>query len=164
MIYATVADMVVRFTELEMIQLTDLVNIPPSTVDEASVEVKLADAAAVIDGYVGQVYKLPLRGCMLPPVQPGDAPNFAPPPVLTRLTCDIARYFLYSDLAPEHEVAIRYKSALKELDSMVNGKTLLSCPYGGSAGELVGSDAVQGEGVTFWAPPRRISDYMPGWP
>ena len=31
--YATAADMVTRFGELELVQLTDLENIPPSIID-----------------------------------------------------------------------------------------------------------------------------------
>ncbi len=50
MIYATVADLVARFGELELVQLTDLVNIPPSVIDTARVETKVDDACAFTDG------------------------------------------------------------------------------------------------------------------
>lgn len=155
MIYATPADMVARFTLLEMVQLTDSENIPPSVVDEDRVSIKLQDATAFVDGYVGQVYRLPLRGCL----QPGPgAPVYVAPPVLARITCDLARYYLHDDLAPENEVYRRYKSAVKELEAISKGDMLLSCPWGGSAGDLVGADAVQGEEVAYCFSPRQITD------
>ncbi|VFR54783.1 Mu-like prophage protein GP36 [plant metagenome] len=152
--YATVADMVARFGELELVQLTDLINIPPSTVDAARVETKLGDAAAFIDGYVGQVYRLPLAGCAKPPATPDGIVQYVAPPVLTRLTCDLARYYLYDDLAPEHEVYRRYKAALGELEAIAGGRAQLACPWGGSPGELIGSDAQSGSAETY-------SDFAP---
>lgn len=142
--YATVADMVARFGERELIQLTDTTNIPPSAIDTPRVETKLADAVAFVDGYVGQVYRLPLAGCAQPVTAPGADPVYVAPPVLTRLTCDLARYYLHDDLAPEHEVYRRYKAALGELDAIAKGATQLACPWGGSPGELVGTDAQSG--------------------
>ena len=47
--YATVDDMAARFTERELIELTDTENIPPSTVDTPRVLVKLGDAQAFVD-------------------------------------------------------------------------------------------------------------------
>lgn len=142
--YATVNDMIARVTERELIELTDLENIPPSTVDTARVEVKIGDAQAFVDGYVGQVYRLPLRGCAKPPAVPGGPIEYAAPPVLTRLVCDVARYYLHDDLAPENEVYRRYKAAVKELEAIATGAAMLSCPWGGSPGELVSSDAQSG--------------------
>lgn len=157
--YATVADMSARFTERELIELTDTVNIPPSTVDTPRVEVKLGDAQAFVDGYVGQVYRLPLRGCVKPPAVPGGPTEYAAPPVLTRLTCDVARYYLHDDLAPEAEVYRRFKAAVKELEAIATGAAMLSCPWGGSPGELVSSDAQSGgDEVRSSFTPRSITD------
>ncbi|WP_343590122.1 DUF1320 domain-containing protein [Paracidovorax wautersii] len=158
MSYATVADMVARFGQLELVQLTDLVNIPPSTIDTARVETKLADASAYIDGYVGQVYRLPLRGCAKPATVPGQPPTYVAPPVLVRLACDVARYYLHDDLAPENEVYRRYKAATKELDAIATGAALLGCPWGGSAGDLVAADAQQGAEVDYCFSPRTVRD------
>jgi phage gp36-like protein len=164
MIYATVADMIDRFGKLEMIQLTDADNIPPAVVDEARVQVKLADAAAFVDGYIGQVYRLPLRGCAKPATAPGAAPEYVAPPVLTRITCDVARYYLHDDLAPENEVYRRYTAAVKELQTIVAGQAFLSCPWGGSPGELVASDALQATDTRYgfsprWATDANLKDY-----
>lgn len=158
MLYATLQDMIARFTQQELVELTDTVNIPPSTVDEARVAVKLGDAQAFVDGYVGQVYRLPLVGCAKPATLPGGEPEYVAPPVLMRLTCDLARYYLHDDLAPENEVYRRYKAALKELDAIANGTAMLSCPWGGSPGELVASDAQQGNEVSYSFSPRQITD------
>ncbi|WP_234082427.1 gp436 family protein [Azonexus sp. R2A61] len=143
--YATVDDMVKRFGELELIQLTDDENIPPSVIDIPFVEVKLADAQSFVDGYVGQVYRLPLTGCVK--FVAGGAQEYVPPPVLTRLTCDLARYYLYDDLAPEAEVYRRYQAAVKELDAIANGKAQLACPWGGSPGQPLTADAQSGDEV-----------------
>lgn len=158
LVYATVAHMIARFGELELVQLTDLENVPPSVVDEAKVTLKLADAAAYVDGYVGQVYRMPLRGCQKPATVPGGEAEYVAPPVLTRLTCDVARYYLHTDLAPENEVYRRFKAATKELDAIAAGSMLLACPWGGSAGELVASDRQQGDLVEHCFSPRKVTD------
>lgn len=157
--YATVDDLIARFTERELIELTDTQNIPPSTVDTARVQVKIGDAQAFVDGYVGQVYRLPLLGCAKPPVAPGGPTERVAPPVLTRLVCDVARYYLHDDLAPENEVYRRYKAAVKELDAIATGAAMLSCPWGGSPGELVSTDAQSGgDEVRSSFTPRSITD------
>lgn len=157
--YATVADLLARFGELELVNLTDLTNIPPSVIDAARVEVKIDDAIAFVDGYVGQVYRLPLVGCAKPVTVPGGAAEYVAPPVLTRITCDLARYYLHPDLAPEHEVYRRFLDARKELEAIAQGKTMLSCPWGGSPGQLIASDAQSG-GNEVWSSfsPRQVTD------
>ncbi|MCK9987645.1 MAG: hypothetical protein AzoDbin1_04117 [Azoarcus sp.] len=159
MIYATVADMIARYGERELVQLTDVTNIPPSTIDTPRVETKLTDAAAFVDGYVGQVYRLPLAGCAQPVTVPGTDPVYVAPPVLTRLTCDLARYYLYDDLAPENEVYRRYKAAVRELEAIATGAAQLACPWGGSPGELIGADAQSGGNeVSYSFSERQITD------
>lgn len=157
MSYATVADMVARFGALELIQLTDADSIPPSTIDEARVALKLDDASTFADGYIGQVYRLPLRGCRKPAMS-GQPVEYAMPPVLVRLVCDIARFYLYDDLAPENEVHRRYKLAVAELDAIAAGKVQIACPWGGSPGELVAADAQQGLDVWHDFAPRAVRD------
>lgn len=157
--YATQADLVARFGSHELAQLTDTTNIPPSTIDADRVAVKLADAQAFVDGYIGQVYRLPLAGCLRPASVTGTVDEFFPPPVLTRLTCDLARYYLYDDLAPENEVYRRYKNAVRELEAIAAGGAQLACPWGGSPGELLGSDAQSGGDETRYCfSPRQITD------
>lgn len=157
MSYAAVADMIARYGLDELIELTDLDNIPPTTINAARIELKLSDAAAFIDGYVGQVYRLPLRGCRKPATAPGAAAEYVHPPVLVRLACDIARFYLYDDLAPEHEVYRRYQSAVKELDNIASGRAQLACPWGGSPGALIAADAQTGLEVQSCFAPRSIT-------
>ena len=76
MAYATVEDMVARFSELEVIQLTD--RNQDGLIDEDVAAVALADATAEIDAYLGR-FKRPFTDV---------------PPILKRLCCDIARYRL----------------------------------------------------------------------
>lgn len=152
--YATPADLVARFGESELVNLTDTENIPPSVIDTARVEVKLTDAQSFVDGYVGQVYRLPLSGCVKTGV--GGVTEYVPPPVLTRLTCDLARYYLYDDLAPENEVYRRYQAAVKELEAIATGKAQLACPWGGSPGQGLTADAQTGD------EPRTYSSFRRG--
>lgn len=158
MIYATVAAMIARFGERELVQLTDRDNIPPIVVNADLVETKIADASAFVDGYVGQVYQLPLAGCAKPDGAGGV--EYVPPPVLERITCDLARYYLHDDLAPENEVYRRYKAAVRELEAVAAGEALLACPWGGSPGVPLVADAQSGAaGETYHDfAPRRITD------
>lgn len=159
MAYATLNDLVARYGERELIQLTDLVNMPPSAIDADRVQIALDDASAVVDSYVGQVYALPLQGCAKPVTVPGADPEYMAPPQLVRITCDLARFNLYDDLAPESEVASRQKAALKELDSLAQGKTVLSCPWGGQPGTpLVSNAQTGGEDVAYSFSCRSITD------
>ena len=156
MSYATVSDMILRFGETELIQLTDPQN--NAVVDVSLVDVKLADAKAVIDGWIGSVFRLPLRGCLKPAAVPGDPATYEPPPQLVRLACDIARFYLFTEVAPENVVYLRHKAALAELQAIASGAAVLACPWGGSPGDLVGADAQQGAEVFHSFSPRQITD------
>ena len=157
--YATLADMVTRFGQTELAQLTDTVNLPPSSIDTTRVQIAINDAQMEIDSAVGRIYRLPLSGCIRPPVPPGTEPTAVAPPQLTRLACDIARFFLYDDLAPENEVVRRYKQAKATLEDIANGDLQLACPWGGSPGELIGTDAQSGSAEVYDCfSPRQITD------
>jgi phage gp36-like protein len=155
--YATVQDMVDRFGERELVQLTDSDLL---AVQAAPAERALADAQALADGFVGRVYRLPLAGCTkpAPTEQNPAATQLVPPPQLTRIVCDVARYYLYDDLAPEHEVYLRYKAAERELQAIGDGKAVLACPWGGTPGTLVAGDAPGDGEVRYEFSPRRITD------
>lgn len=148
MIYATVQDMVDRFGEPELIQLTDAAN--QAAVQAARVQLKLDDAQALADGYLGRVFALPLTGCAKP-VGVGQV-ELVPPPQLTRIVCDVARYYLYDDLAPESEVYRRFKNASAELAAIAEGKAVLSCPWGGAPGLPAGSGPAAGDTHYAFAP------------
>lgn len=148
MIYATVQDMIARFGEPEMIQLTDPDD--QAAVQPARIQLKLDDARALADGYLGRVYALPLTGCAKP-VGVG-AVEHVPPPQLTRIVCDVARYYLYDDLAPESEIYRRFKQATAELLAIAEGRTALVCPWGGEPGQPADSAVAGGETWHDFAP------------
>ena len=155
--YATQQDLIDRFGERELIQLTDP---DGAAIAETRVERALLDAHALADGKLSRVYAVPLDGCRKPAPQPGNVHAYeqVPPPQLVRIVCDVARYYLYDDLAPEHEVYLRYKAAERELGQIAEGKTVLSCPWGGVPGQLVAGDAPGDAEVHFSFSPRQITD------
>lgn len=105
--YATLTDLVDRFGELELTQLTDAAT--PGLIDEAVVARAITDAEALVDGHLGGRYTLPLATV---------------PPVLTGAVCDIARARLYKDALPE-VVEKRYTDALAYLRLLGQGKITL---------------------------------------
>jgi phage gp36-like protein len=105
--YATQQDMIDRFEEAELIQLTDHEN--TGTVNVVVLGQALADADALIDGYLASRYTLPLA---------------IVPKTIVRMACEIARYFLYDNLAPD-EVRRRYEDAEKFLAALAKGSITL---------------------------------------
>ena len=104
--YCTREDMITRFGEEELIQLTDRDGTAGAVVDAVLNQV-IDDAGATIDGYLGGRYSLPLA---------------AVPRVLTRTACDLARYYLFDNqLDEEHQAAKRHDEALKYLEKVGRG-------------------------------------------
>lgn len=103
MTYATQQDLVDRFGESELIQLTD--RSESGVVDAAVVTRALADADAEINGYLTARYTLPLATV---------------PEVLVRVASDIARYYLFGDAMIE-TVKDRYENAIKLLKGVSSG-------------------------------------------
>ena len=111
MIYATSDDMIARYPNRDLVQLT---NEDPTqtTVNTAPIDQAIEDASAEIDGYLESRFALPLTD---------------PPAVLNRLTCDIAMYRLQS-LRPLHDMADarkRYDDALNLLLRVARGEVTL---------------------------------------
>ena len=108
MAYASVADMVARFGDLEVIELTDRSH--SGQIDEAVAKIALEDATAEIDAYLGRFRR----------------PFYDVPPILKRLCCDIARYRLLGADAQETEPARnRYRDAIRLLEQVRDGKMTL---------------------------------------
>ncbi len=122
--YATQQDMVDRFEESELISLTDSAN--TGTINAVVLGKALADADAEIEGYLVGRYQLPLASV---------------PPVLTRIACDVARYYLYDDHAPEH-VRTRYEDARKLLEGIASGRVQLGLPASAGAAPVAGAPEV----------------------
>lgn len=120
--YASVADLVARFTEEQLVQLSDRSG--AGVVDDAVVEQAIADASAVVDGYLAGRYadQLPLS-----PV----------PSVVVSYVCDLARANLYTDAMPD-EVDKRAARATRFFELVGQGKLNL-----GASPEPASSDTVE---------------------
>lgn len=107
MSYAVLTDMEQRFGTAELIQQTDLTG--GGVIDAATVSRAIDDATALIDGYLAARYSLPLS---------------VTPPLLVTLCCDLARYALYVDAAPEI-VEKRRDQAVATLRDIAAGRVQL---------------------------------------
>lgn len=103
MTYATQQDLLNRFTQQELIELTDNANI--GQIDTAVLGVALADADAEINSYLVGKYSLPLTQVS---------------PELVRMACDITRYRLWDARASE-AVKTRYADAISKLRDISKG-------------------------------------------
>lgn len=133
MTYAAQADMVERFGEAEIAQRTNRVD--GSTIDQAVLARALGDADAEINSYLAARYQLPLA---------------ATPTVLVRLACDMARYQLFSDGAPD-VIRQRYQDAVSLLKRMASGEVQLD-------GVAALQPAHGGQAVVSRSPARVFSD------
>ncbi|QMT39994.1 gp436 family protein [Neisseria shayeganii] len=109
MSYATVQDMVTRFGEGVMVQLTDLVR--SGRIDHAAAQTALDDATAEIDGYLNRYTR----------------PFAEVPRILTVYCCDIARYRLATGMRQlTNDVQSRYEAATGYLKMVAKGQAGLS--------------------------------------
>jgi phage gp36-like protein len=106
-LYASISDLVARYGQLEIVQLTDRGY--TGQVGAPECLRALADASLEADGFLGVRYSLPL------PVTP---------PLVAFCCCEIARYRLYEDAAPQ-EVRQRYIDATTTLSRIAAGKVTL---------------------------------------
>lgn len=102
--YASVADLVERFGETEIIQLTDLEH--TGAIDTAVAERALEDASVEIDGFLAARYRLPVT----------DTPR-----LLSLLCTDIARYRLQQPVATD-QARQRYEDAVARLKGISRGE------------------------------------------
>ena len=127
-VYCGLPDLIDRYGEAELSQLSDRVGI--GMVDQAVVELAIADADGEIDGYVAAAgYPLPLA-----PV----------PGILTAYACDMARYRLMADQATD-QVRRRYEDAIKFLKALAAGQVRLDARLPDPAAG--GAEYVQGAPV-----------------
>jgi phage gp36-like protein len=103
--YATLTDLVTRFGETELAQLTDRSH-TGAAIDAEVVQRALMDADAEIDARLQARYRLPLASV---------------PRLLTNIACDIARYRLSDDRATD-QVTRRFEDAVKLLDKIGRGE------------------------------------------
>lgn len=120
MSYASKADLVARFGEQELIQLTDRAN--ADQIDDAVVDSALADADELINSYLTQRYPLPLPSV---------------PAILVSRASDIARFRLY-DEAPTPEVRKRYEEAVSWLKDVAASRAGLGFLESGEQPKTLG--------------------------
>ncbi|MBZ9678898.1 gp436 family protein [Mesorhizobium sp. ES1-1] len=126
--YAVKQDLVDRFGVRELTQLTDRTNVPPSVVDDAVVGRAVADATALIDGYIGKMYSLPLATV---------------PDILVKIAADIARYFLHGKAADKDSpVTAAYNQGVAWLKDVSKGLVALDDGTGATP-EPAGGGSVQ---------------------
>lgn len=119
MAYTTRSDLVHHFGEREIADLLDRDN--NGVEDTGVLNHVIADSAAIIDGYLASRYSVPLD-----PV----------PQLIESICCDIVRYKLWDDRAPE-EVRKRYEDRIKQLRDLANG--VMSLPSTTTTAESGGS-------------------------
>jgi len=125
--YCTQSNLTDRFSEREIIQLTDRSTPPVGMIDTTVLNQAIADAEAEINSYLTG-YTLPLATV---------------PANLVRIASDIARYYLYEDRVIE-QVQTRYDAAIKYLTQVAKGTISLG-PDTSGAVAAVASDSAQFE-------------------
>ena len=137
MSYATAQDVINRYPNRDLVQLT---NEDPTatTVNTVPITQALVDASAEIDGYIEGRFTLPLTD---------------PPAVLNRLTTDIAMYRLQS-LRPLHDLEDarkRYEDAVAMLTKVAAGELTLGLSTDGQEPPVATGtvEAVQGPDRVF---------------
>ncbi|MDO8433515.1 MAG: DUF1320 family protein [Candidatus Binatus sp.] len=135
MSYATVQDMISRYPNRDLVQLT---NEDPSssTIQQEPILQALNDASAEIDGYIEGRFALPIA----------DSPA-----VLSRLATDIAMYRLQS-LRPLHDLADarkRYEDAIALLGKVAAGELTLGLGADGSEPAAASDEIGRGPGRIF---------------
>lgn len=124
--YATVSDMIARFGETQIIRLSRPEDRTAETVDEEKVNIALADAGAVIDGYIRGRYAAPIA---------------APPAEIIRAACILARYDLAQgeQTDPSEEMSKSRKDIISWLENIAKELVNLDVPAAAPAGPAVNS-------------------------
>lgn len=104
MSYASLDELTARYGESFLVDLTDR-GAPPGAIDESAVDRALADADALIDGYLKGRYALPLS---------------VTPPLIIDLALKIAIYNLHRSAVAD-KIAADYAAALKTLAGIGSG-------------------------------------------
>jgi phage gp36-like protein len=110
MSYATLQQLTDRYGARALVALTDRGEIPTDAIDGTVVDRALADAAALIDGYLAARYRLPVAQV---------------PPLLTDLTLSIAWYKLHPH-TPDQKAKDEHDQALRTLRDIAAGVVRLA--------------------------------------
>lgn len=108
--YVTLAQLIERYGEPALIALTDRGEIATGVVNEASVNRAIADADALIDGYLVRKYALPLAEAQ---------------PLLVKIAGSLVFYDLHT-FQPDEKIVNEQKLALAMLRDIANGTVALT--------------------------------------
>lgn len=131
--YATVARMVQRFGEQELIELTDTQAPYTRQIHVGRLQMAMDAANSEVDGYLSTRYAVPIA----------DAPLF-----VVSLACDLARYHavVAGARVTERDEA-RYKAAIRSLESIAKGTLSIgTTPQGGDSSAASSADVVMVSG------------------
>lgn len=136
--YATVADLVAKFGETEVVRLSGGRSADGLVLDAARVEAAIGDASALVDSYLRARYAVPLA-------------SPAREVVLAVLT--LARHELAQGdgRAPTEQMVEARKEALRWLERVAAGTVKIAGAAAAAEGETVISDAVQAGGGSLFA-------------
>lgn len=115
--YCTQDDLISAFSEEEIRQLSDRNRPASGTIDPVVVTNAINDATAEINMYLEGRGLLPLKTV---------------PDTLRRISCDIARYYLYQNPRDDTPVTLRYRQRVKQLESVATGKLSLGLDEAGN--------------------------------
>lgn len=105
MAYCTLAELIERYSEKMLIDISDRGEERPEEPDAALIDRAIADADALIDGYLKKRYRLPLA----------DVPR-----LVKDLSLRISIYYAHAHVASE-KITADYKDALKTLENIAKG-------------------------------------------
>jgi len=113
MSYAQISDMILRYGETELLEISSTFGGSMDTINANAVNTALAEASDEIDGYLRERYVTPVA---------------TPTPKMTGVACALARYALSvgGDSTPAEKVSNGHKSALSWLRSVKDGKVTLN--------------------------------------
>ncbi|WDR00747.1 DUF1320 domain-containing protein [Devosia sp. J2-20] len=135
MTYCSQQDLVDRFGTTKLVQLTDRVNKPASTIDGTTVTKRIEDAVSLINSYLAKKYELPL--------------TVAVPEVLTTYAINITWFLLHGEAAgKDSPVRMAYDDALRWLKAVSQGSVVIE-----GAGEII---AAAGGGQIKTSTPNRV--------
>jgi phage gp36-like protein len=131
MAYCTKQNLIDRFREDELIQLTDEAG--AGVINDTVLNQAIGDADGEINSYLAGRYTLPLASV---------------PEVLVLKACDIARYYLYDEAVPD-VVQKRYDNAIAWLKLVAKGDISLGLDGAGAEMDSTGSPEMHSAGSVF---------------
>lgn len=128
MAYCTQAELETRYSTALLVEVSDRAAVPTGLIDAALVARAIADADALIDGYLKARYALPLS---------------ATPPLVKDLSQRVAIYYAHANVASQ-KIKDDYEQALKQLRDVASGLIALDAagadPAPSGASEVVTND------------------------